>query len=481
MPPALPLVLERTSRLPSSADSAFAWHERPGAFERLTPPWEHAQVVERSGGIEDGGRVVVRVGAPVALRWVARHRDYLAGRQFVDEQVEGPFARWVHLHRFDPDGPSACVLTDRIDYRPPLGAVGMAGEPFLIRPRLERMLDYRHELLRGDLEVHARYADRPRQRVAITGASGLIGRALSPFLTTGGHEVVRLVRRHAGPGEVSWNYRQARANTGGLEGLDTVVHLAGENIGVRWTEDRRRRIIESRVIGTRFLSETLARLSRPPRVLVAASAVGVYGDRGEEILTEASSTLDAPRDFLTELGREWEAATEPARAAGIRVVLLRFGIVLTPAGGVLGRMLPAFRLGLGGPLGSGRQYMSWVAIDDLLGAIYYAMMSEALAGPVNVTAPHPVTGRTFAAVLGKVLDRPALLPVPALALRLAFGEMADVAILSSARVLPARLQESGYRFRYPDLEGAFRYLLGRPAAMSGPKMTALHAPPTLRG
>jgi hypothetical protein len=232
---------------------------------------------------------------------------------------------------------------------------------------------------------------------------------------------------------------------------------------VRWTEDRRRRIIESRVIGTRFLSETLARLTRPPRVLVAASAVGVYGDRGEEILTEASSTLDAPRDFLTELGREWEAATEPARAAGIRVVLLRFGVVLTPAGGALGRMLPAFRLGLGGPLGSGRQYMSWVAIDDLLDAIHYAMMTEALAGAVNVTAPQPVTGRAFAAVLGKVLERPALLPVPALALRLAFGEMADVALLSSIRVLPARLQESGYRFRYPDLEGALRYLLGRPA------------------
>jgi uncharacterized protein (TIGR01777 family) len=457
------MVLERASRFPCSADAAFAWHERPGAFERLTPPWEHAEVVERTGGIKDGGRVVVRVGAPMALRWVARHRDYQAGRQFVDEQVEGPFARWVHLHRFDPDGPSACIITDRIDYSPPLGAVGAAGEPFLIRPRLERMLGYRHELLRGDLEAHARFTDRPRQRVAITGASGLIGRSLSPFLTTGGHEVVRLVRRHAGAGEVSWNYQQGRVDSAGLEGLDTVVHLAGENIAARWTKDRRRRIIESRVIGTRFVSETLARLSRPPRVLIAASAIGVYGDRGEEILTEASSTPDAPRDFLAELAREWEAATEPARAAGIRVVLLRFGIVLSPAGGALKRMLPPFRLGLGGPLGSGRQYMSWVAIDDLLGAIHHAMMTEALAGPVNATAPQPVTGRAFATVLGRVLDRPALLPVPALALRLALGEMADVAVLSSTRVLPVRLQESGYHFRYPDLEGALRYLLGRAA------------------
>lgn len=463
MPSPPSLVLERATRLPFSADAVFAWHERPGAFERLTPPWERAEVVERSGGIEEGGRAVIRVGAPVALRWVARHGEYEAGRQFVDEQVEGPFARWRHLHRFDPDGPSACVLTDRIDYLPPLGAVGAAGDPWLIRPRLERMLGYRHELLRRDLETHARYGDRPRQRVAVTGASGLIGRSLAPFLTTGGHEVVPLVRRRPREGEVSWNLEHARIDSAGLEGLDAMVHLAGEPIGVRWTQDRRRRIIESRVIGTRFLSETLAGLKRPPRVLIAASAVGVYGNRGDATLTEASTTLDAPRDFLTEVGREWEAATEPARAAGIRVVLLRFGIVLSPAGGVLGRMLPPFRLGVGGPLGSGRQYMSWVAIDDILGAIHHALMTETLAGPVNATAPNPVTGRAFATTLGLVLDRPSVLPVPAAALRLAFGEMADVAILSSARVLPARLQESGYAFRYPDLESALRFLLGRPA------------------
>jgi uncharacterized protein (TIGR01777 family) len=460
--PAAPLVLERATRLPFPAASVFAWHERPGAFERLTPPWEHAEVVERSGGLTDGGRAVIRVGSPIALRWVARHGDYQAGRQFVDEQVEGPFAHWRHLHRFEPDGASACVMTDRIEYNPPLGAAGAVGDPWLIRPRLERMLGYRHELLRRDLGTHAPYADRPRQRVAVTGASGLIGRALAPFLTTGGHQVVPLVRRNARQGEVLWNFGQARVDADALEGLDAMVHLAGEPIGARWTEERRRRIIESRVIGTRFLSETLARLERPPRVLIAASAVGVYGNRGDEILTEATPTLDAPRDFLTEVGREWEAATEPARAAGIRVVILRFGIVLSPAGGVLGRMLPPFRVGLGGPLGSGRQYMSWVAIDDILGAIHHALMTEALAGPVNATAPQPVTGQAFASTLGRVLGRPARLAVPASALRLAFGEMADVAILSGARVLPARLQETGYTFRYPELEGALRFVLGRP-------------------
>lgn len=461
--PASPDVIERATRLPFPAESVFAWHERPGAFERLTPPWEHARVLERSGGLEDGGRVVLRVGAPVGIRWVARHRDYVAGRQFTDEQVAGPFASWRHLHRFEPDGPGASVMTDRIEYALPLGAVGALGESVLIRPRLERMLAYRHELLRKDLEAHARFAGRPRIRVAVSGASGMIGRALVPFLTTGGHPVVRMVRGRAGSDEVGWNYEQGRIEFAKLEGLDAVVHLAGENIAVRWTEGRRRRILDSRAIGTRFLAETLARLRRPPRVLVSASAVGIYGNRGDDILTEASPTLAGPPDFLTEVGREWEAATEPARAAGIRVVLLRFGLVLTPAGGVLGRMLLPFRLGVGGPLGSGRQWMSWIAIDDLLGAVHHALMTDGLTGAVNATAPHPTTSAAFAATLGRVLNRPAALPVPATALRLAFGDMADVALLGSARVLPARLQESGYAFRYPELEGALRFLLGRPA------------------
>ena len=451
-------VLERTSRMPFPAEAVFAWHERPGAFERLTPPWEHAEVLERSGGLEDGASVVLKLGAPFGVRWVVRHRDYLAGRRFADEQVKGPFAHWVHTHRFEPDGPSACLMIDRIEYTPPLGTAAVSR---LVRPRLERLLAYRHELLRRDLEAHAPYAGRPRLRVAVTGASGLIGRGLVPFLTTGGHEVVRIVRRRAGPNEVRWDYESGRIDAAGLEGLDAVVHLAGENIGVRWTRERRRRILESRVIGTRFLAEALARLRRPPRVLVSASAIGVYGNRSDELLTETSPTRGPSEDFLTEVGRDWEAAVEPARAAGIRSVTPRLGIVLTPAGGALGRMLPPFRMGLGGPLGNGRQWMSWVASDDVVGAIHHVIMTESLDGAVNVTAPHPVTGREFAATLGRVLARPAVLPVPAPGLRLVFGEMADVALLSSTRAIPTRLQESGFRFRYPELDAALRFLLGR--------------------
>jgi hypothetical protein len=463
--PAGSTVHERSVQLPFSAETVFAWHARPGALERLTPPWEHVQVIERSGGIEDGGRVVMKVGAPFGLRWVARHRDYQPGRQFTDEQIQGPFSRWVHLHRIEPDGPGGCVLTDRIEYTPPLGPIGSVAAPPLIRRRLDRLFTYRHETLRQDLAAHARFTGRPRLRIAVTGASGLIGRALVPFLTTGGHLVVRLVRRrHVGEGEASWDWQLGRIDAQRLEGLDAVVHLAGENIGTRWTPDRKRRIRASRSIGTRFLAETLARLNRRPEVLVSASAVGIYGDRGDETLTESSPTLAAASDFLAEVGRVWEAATEPARAADIRVVLPRFGMALSPAGGALRRMLLPFELGVGGPLGAGRQQMSWIAMDDLIGAIHHAIMTDSLAGPVNATSPQPVSNREFATTLGRVLGRPALIPVPAMALRLAFGEMADGAILASARVLPARLQESGYPFRYPELQAALRHLLGRAGA-----------------
>jgi uncharacterized protein (TIGR01777 family) len=458
-------IVERASRLPFPPAAVFGWHERPGALERLMPPWEHAGVVERTGGIRDGDRVVLKVGAPLGVRWAARHVDFEQDRQFADEQVEGPFGRWRHLHRFDPDGPAACVMTDRIEYAPPLGAIGAAGDPLLIRPRIERMLGYRHEVVRRDLETHGAYGDRPRLRIAVTGASGLVGRALIPFLTTGGHAVVRIVRHRSRDDQIEWDYQRGRVDRSKLEGLDAVIHLAGEPIGARWTKDRRRNIRESRSIGTRFLAEALAWLERPPKVLISASAIGVYGNRGDARLTEKSSTLDAPPDFLTDVARQWEAGTEPARAAGIRTVLTRFGIALSPAGGALERMLTPFRLGVGGPLGSGRQYMSWIAIDDLIGGIHHALMTDSLAGPVNLTAPNPVTNEDFARTLGRVLERPAVVPVPAAALSLAFGEMARVTILSSARVLPERLLASGYVFRYPALEGALRFVLGRPAAV----------------
>jgi len=456
-------VAERSTVVPHSVDDVYAWHARPGAFERLTPPWERVEILEQAGGFDDGGRTVLRVRAGLAsLRWVAVYRDHLPGRRFVDEQVEGPFAHWVHRHEFAPEGAGTRV-TDRIEYAPPYGWAGAAADLWLVRPRLHRLLAYRHTLLEHDLAAHARFAARPRLRVAITGATGLIGQALAAFLTTGGHRVIRVVRGAPAPGDAHWDPVRGEIEAGALDGLDAVVHLAGENVAAgRWTADRKRRIRASRVASTGLLSETLARLPRPPKVLVSASAIGIYGSRGDEVLTEASAP-GPENDFFVAVARDWEAAAEPARRAGIRVAHPRFGVVLSPRGGALGKLLPVVRAGIGGPLGNGRMWMSWVSVDDVVGAVHHALFSEGFAGPFNVTAPEPVTNREFTRTLGRVLRRPTVIPVPHTALRAAFGEMAEATILSSIRVLPAALERDGYPFRHRQLEVALRYLLGRAA------------------
>jgi uncharacterized protein len=299
-------------------------------------------------------------------------------------------------------------------------------------------------------------------RVAITGSTGLVGSEVVTVLSAAGHEVVRLVRRAPAPGEgaVRWDPEKGEIDGAGLEGLDAVVHLAGENIASgRWNAARKAAIRDSRVNGTRLLCDTLAGLARPPKTLVCASAIGIYGDRGEDALTEESPPAAG---FLPGVCREWEAAASPAAEKGIRVVHLRIGMVLSPKGGTLSRMLPLFRAGMGGVFGSGRQYVSWIALDDLSLILLHALQRGDLSGPVNAVAPRPVTNREFTEALGKVLSRPTPLPVPAFALRIAVGsEMADALLLASARVFPRRLAETGYPFRFPELPAALRHLLGK--------------------
>ena len=297
-------------------------------------------------------------------------------------------------------------------------------------------------------------------KVAITGASGLIGSALVPFLRTGGDDVVRLVRRPpTGGDEARWDPEAGEVDRAALEGVDAVVHLSGENLaGGRWTESRKARLRSSRVGSTRLLAETLAGLKRRPGVLVSFSAVGYYGSRGDAWLTEN----DPPGDgFLAALTADWEKAAEPATRAGIRVVHPRSGVVLSPAGGALGKMLLPFKAGLGGVVGPGTQYMSWIAPEDLLGVVHHVLSRSDIAGPVNAATPSPVTNAEFTRTLGRVLGRPTVAFVPAFALRLAYGEMADATLLASTRVRPERLLATGYRFRFPDLEGALRHVLGK--------------------
>ena len=289
-------------------------------------------------------------------------------------------------------------------------------------------------------------------KIVVSGSSGLVGSPLVQALEARGDTVARLVHGR------QWDPDRNLIDRASLEGSDAVIHLAGENIFGRWTDAKKQRIRDSRVRGTRLISNTLVGLTRPPTVLLAASAVGYYGDRGSQTLTESSSP---GHDFLAEVGREWEEATGSAARAGIRVVNMRFGIVLSPAGGALGKMLTPFRLGLGGPIAGGTQYVSWIARPDLVAAIQHVLDKRDVAGPVNLTAPNPVTNREFATTLGKVLGRPALVPVPAFALRMAFGADGAAMLQAGQRALPERLRVSGFQFAFPTIEAALRHLLAR--------------------
>jgi uncharacterized protein (TIGR01777 family) len=295
--------------------------------------------------------------------------------------------------------------------------------------------------------------------IAVSGSTGLVGNALCARLAASGANVLRLVRRQnvGSLQELYWDPQTGFITPERLNGTSAVVHLAGESIAAgRWTDDRKQRIRSSRVDGTRTLASALARLERPPRVLVCASAVGFYGDRGDELLDESSPPGTG---FLADVCREWEAAAAPAAEAGIRVIHLRLGLVLSKRGGGLQKMLLPFKLGAGGRLGSGRQYWSWIHLGDVIGAFLHAVAHDELSGPVNAVGPHPATNAEFTQVLGHVLHRPTILPMPAFAARLALGEMADELLLSSARVLPRKLQGSGYAFAYTDLDAALRHEL----------------------
>jgi uncharacterized protein (TIGR01777 family) len=296
-------------------------------------------------------------------------------------------------------------------------------------------------------------------KIVVSGASGLVGTALLPALKNAGHEVYRLVRSapNNAADEISWNPERAAIDAASLEGMEAAIHLAGESVSEgRWTDEKKRRIRESRSKGTRLLSETLAQLKKKPRTLLSASATGFYGNRGTEVLTEQSASGS---DFLSEVCREWELATQPAAQGGIRVANLRFGVILTSKGGALKKMMTPFKLGVGGKVGSGEQYMSWITLDDAVGALLFALETETLRGPVNVVAPNAVTNLEFTKTLGKTLSRPTLFSVPSFAARLAFGEVADALLLSSARVEPSRLKEAGYQFKYPELKAALHHIV----------------------
>jgi uncharacterized protein len=460
-----------------SSNELFAWHIREGAFERLNPPWQQFKVIERKGNIKNGGTVKIKmkIAGRIYRTWLVKHSDYIEAKQFRDSQIKGLFSSWTHTHLFNSFELSSCMLEDHIKYSLPAGALSERIASPLINKKLNQMFGYRHRLTRDDLRVHAtankiRSNDGP-MTIGITGSSGFLGSSLIPFLTTGGHRVIRFIRHRPTDDDkldlknvksIQWNPSSSYTDLSSLndnEKMDAVVNVAGENIFGRWTKKKKKRIFDSRVNTTRSLCKLLSSLDKPPKVLVSVSATGYYGDRGDEMLTEESKSSVG---FLSDVCRNWEESTQIAKESGIRVVNLRLGIVLSSSGGMLAKILPLFKAGLGGRIGKGNQYMSWIGLDDLLGLVLYAIADESIFGPINAVSPNPITNADFTTTLGKVMSRPTMFSIPESIIKLALGEeLAEAGILSSTRVIPKRLIKIGYQFRFPYLESILRHTLGK--------------------
>ena len=442
----------------------FNWHEQAGAFQRLIPPWKSVRVIDSDYRITNGSRTVFSIGIGlVSAKWEAIHQGYQYPERFIDVQKSGPFKSWEHQHLFS-ESPEGSLLTDDVTHKLP---AGMVGEWFLsrkIEDDIEQMFKFRHHRTRNDLSRLADFSGQS-MKIAISGCSGLIGSELRAFLLGGGHEVIRISRNPTDdPGEAYWDSVKGELDTTNLEGLDAFIHLAGENIaGKRWTTNQKLRLYNSRVDGTRKIAEALAKCAEPPKAFICASATGIYGDTGDQWVEEAS--VGSPDSFLASICRDWEGACEPLKSCS-RVVHSRFGIVISPKGGALKNMLLPFKLGLGGKVGNGRQYWSWISLDDAVYSLARLIRDESFVGPVNIVSPQVLTNLEFTKILGRVLGRPTLFPIPALMARAAFGEMAEALLLCSCRVKPLKLQQGKFEFAYPELEGVLSDYLGKNKTVS---------------
>jgi len=450
----------KQSRIPESAAKVFAWHARSGALQRLTPPWERIKIIDQSGGIEPGAQNIFKIyQGPIPIVWHAEHREYKENRLFQDVQLKGPFSFWKHTHHFIPDGDHACLMEDHIEYQLPGDPIGpFLGDRF-VRSKLNKMFDYRHRIVLQDMKT---LAQKPKDmKIIISGASGVIGSALIPFLTTQGHSVVQLVRKHAKQSNQTayWDPQKNEIDSHCVENSDAVIHLAGENIGEgRWTNKKKQSIVQSRTKGTQLIADTIAKCpsSKRPDILISASAIGYYGNRGDQIITES----DTPGDmFISYVCKEWENAAKKILDSGVRVVFLRIGVVLTPSGGALAKLYLPFKSGMGCIMGSGNQYMSWIALDDVLGVISHALYNNKLKGPVNVTSPEPLPHGTFMKTLAQAMHRPVMLKIPSWVIKGMFGQMGQEVLLSGVRVYPEQLIQTNYSFQFPKLEQALHHML----------------------
>ena len=447
--------------------TTFQWFEHEGSFRRLMPPWEVAEEVRADDSLEVGSQRVFRFPAPgapfVKMTWVAEHTAYDPPKHFSDTMVKGPFWSWDHDHNLS-EAEGKTTVIDEVSYQVPFGPLGNLADKMLggllVKGRISRMFKARELRLKRDLKEHSRFSHLDRKRILVSGSSGLIGTQLVAFLDTGGHDVWRLVRREAKENskEITWYPDRGILDSKEIEGFDVIIHLGGAGIGdKRWSKKRKKLIVDSRKDSTTLLSDTMSKLENKPEAFMVASAIGYYGNRGDEELTEDSAPGDG---FLTETVIQWESYADSARKAGIRVVNTRNGIVLSAAGGALGKMLLPWKMGGGGPLSGGKQWMSWISLDDEIYAIHHLIMSSDCEGAYNLTAPQPVRQKIFSKTLARVLRRPAFAPIPGFAMKILFGELAGPLLIEGQKVLPKRIQDSGYEFLHKDLESALRDSLG---------------------
>lgn len=449
---------EKTSPVGCTARELFDWHGRRGAFVRLSPPWEKMTLLHEGEGLQVGRRVELKVKTPLgSQRWVAEHVECEEGVGFVDTAVKSPFKRWRHRHHFQHVTDRSCLVKDEVEYALPFGGIGRGLGKGFVERKLNRLFEYRHRITQEDLRFRAELPGFRKLRILVSGGSGFLGTQLVALLRTQGHEVLVLTRSPEEQTDVRWNPAKGEIELSRLEGLDAVIHLAGENLtSGRWTKERKRRIWESRVDATHFLVDGLLRLERKPSVLLSGSAVGFYGDRPEGEVDESTKRGEG---FLAELCEAWEAAALRAESFGCRVVLLRTGIVIDPRGGALAKMLPAFCFGVGGPLGSGRQWFPWIGLEDWIRGVVWSLFSVKVRGSMNLVSPGVARQGEFARSLGKRLGRPSVVPAPGFALKAVFGQMAEEALLTGAKARPRVLEESGYRFLLPSLDEALAFCL----------------------
>lgn len=450
------VVVRLRTKLDFPAEEVFAWHLNPGAIYRMIPPWEKVEVLSDVKSPEEVNSVLTlrsKMG-PFSILWKIKHAQFQEGESFTDIQIKGPFKIWKHVHKVYPKDDATCEWEDEIHFASPLAFLHS-----WIERKIKKTLKWRHQRLRNELMMKRRYKTKS-MRVLVSGTSGLVGQEVTTFLKSQGHEVVPLLRKGKSEKKekgIYWNPKKGVFKKKDFEGFDAVIHLAGKNIAHLWTKKHKRAIFTSRCRDSWLLSQILLRVNSPPQVLICASAAGFYGDRGNDVLTE-----DSPKGkgFLADVCEKWEEATKGIEKRKTRGIHTRFGIILSSKGGMLGRILPLFRMGLGAVVGSGKQYVSWISLDDVVYGIYHAVITKDLEGPVNFTAPSPETNRSFSKKIAHFLHRPLFLRIPASFLKLTLGQMAEEMLLPSVRAVPDKLKGSGYEFVHPTLEDSLQWELG---------------------